>query len=643
MVKMRKFILSFLFAVSVMPSAYGKTSEQIYDDAVKKGDEAFVQDKFSDATKAYSDAVSAAEKIGALKPLTIQFKLGSSYEGGKDWKNSLAAYEKGLLTSRKAGGHGSEFDIVLILNSIARVCAASGKVGAVEKVFETAFDMVLKNPVSGSFEGIATQATDFSVQIIDVYKKHKLNDAIIRHSERMLGLLNGDAPGQSNRIAKYNELIADSYMSLGKPKEAEKYYSKALAIIGEGQSFGNSEYFRRGTSSDSSVIREKLIGVLEKNGRSKEASNYKRIAQNWKNSPFDSKKFSAMMNKAYKSNAKDSAEQLAALTESRAYLSKYFVDESSYDFVDIFRGLGLYYAQQSKPALAEENFLKAMAVVDRGVSRGAGWASRSLAIVPLFELKKFYRDQKRDADLAKVEAQLAALNRPTKRPAFEGFQKEEITGPVKISITPSNAFALAKSEIKFEIHVENAKNYRPVWTLKTNSGAIEERDHRFGSLSPGVKYSSRTSMQGFIKDLNECKYSAPGTQFPSPLMLEVQILKRSNDDVLASASCPIRFTEPELKIEPGSVTMKTGESTRFTVTAKNVTDAVVLEWSGRMDDTDDPVYQGGNATLQGTFKLGEWDYGTIDVKARVRSKWDYKVLKEVSAHVHGPPSKFELK
>jgi tetratricopeptide (TPR) repeat protein len=631
-------ILLLVLAVSAaMPVSYGKTSQQIYDDAIKTGDDAFVYDRFADAAKIFQSAVPAAEKLGMQKAAILQFKLGSSYEGAKDWRNALGAFEKSLLFTAKSGDVSGN-SVVTILNGIAHAAIASGKPLEVERICNSALEAT-KNAHSGRLAPVNFLTSDLSLQMIELYKKNNLNDALIRHSEQMIALHRTNRFSDTGQLARYNEAIGDAYVSSGKPKEAEKYYRVVLALIGQDGTYSKNTFSGINRTS-SKVVRHKLIAVYEKTGRFKEAANTKKIAENWKKAPFENKKFYELYNKTYKNPSRTPAEQLAALKVSGNFLADYFEDELQMQHSDLFCSYGTYYGQIGKPALAEDYFRKALACSEKASSAGAPWASGQGSVPALMRLSHFYKTQKRMAEAKKLDAQIDELREKQKRrnSISEIFANEEVSGPVQVSISPSNAAATANSRVKFEIKVTNVKNYRPIWILKTDFGkAVEDRDHRFGRLRPGLLYRSRNSTSGHYKDINVCEYTAPLAALPGSLKLEVQILKRSNDDVLATVSCPIRFAESEVSIHPTRLSMKTGESMKFVVTAKNVTDDLVLAWTSGMEDENDPEFKNGNATLQGLYKLRPGRYGDVKVTAVLRSKFDGKVVKEVSAIVQAPP------
>lgn len=637
MVRLRWKILLLILSVSTgMPVCYGKTSQQKYDEAIKSGDEAFVYDKFADAAKIYQSAATAAEKLSMQKAATLQFKLGSSYEGAKEWKSALPAFEKALLFTVKSGDI-SKNTVGTILNGIAHSAIASGKPSEVERICNSALEAT-KNEHLGGLAPVNFLTSDLSIQMIQLYKRNKLNDALIRHSEQMIALHKSNRFIDTGQLARYNEAIGDAYVSMGKPKEAEKYYRIVLTLIGQDGAY-SKDTFTATNRTSSKVVRDKLISVCEKSGKTKDAAQSRKIAENWKKAPFDNKKFYEIFNKTHKNPSRTPAEQLAALKECEKYLADYFEDDLQVHNSDILCSYGSYYAQMGKPVQAEEYYRKSLACSERASAAGAQWATSHEGLPTLMNLTYFYKTQKRDSEAKKLDAQIEELKARQKRRfgAGEAFQKEEVSGPVQVSISPSNLIATANSSAKFEIKVTNAKNYRPIWTLKTDSGkTIEEKDRRYGNLRPGLLYRGRNSTSGHYTDINVCEYTAPLAPLPSAVKLEVQILKRSNDDVLATATCPIRFVESELSIQPSRLSMKTGESTKFVVTAKNVTDGLILDWTSGMEDEDDPEYKNGNATLQGFYKLQPGWYGDVKVTAVLKSKFDGKVVKEVSAIVQAP-------
>ena len=637
MVSLRRTILLLVLTVyALAPPSHGKTSQQTYEEAIKKGDEAFVYDKFSDAAKIYQGAAQAAEKLSMQKASTLQYKLGSSYEKSKDWKSALAAFEKALVFTVKSRSVQKN-DVALILNGIAHSAIASGKPAEVERICNAALEAT-KNEHLGSLAPVNFLTSDLSVQLIELYKKNKLNDALIKHSEQMIALHRTNRFSDTGQLARYNEAIGDAYFSKGKPKEAEKYFRKVLTLIGQDGRY-SKDTFSSTNRTSSKIVRDKLISVYEKTGQVKEAARSKKIAENWNKAPFDNKKFYEIYNKTHKSPSRQPAEQLAALKECGNYLANYFEDDLQLHNSELCCSYAAYYAQVGKPALAEEYYRKSLACSEKASNAGAQWATSQNGVPTLMNLSFFYKSQKRDAEAKKLDAQIEQLQAQQKKRfgLGEAFQKEEVSGPVQVTIMPSNVTATANASAKFEIKVANVKNYRPIWSLKTDSGkVIEEKDRRYGSLRPGLLYRGRNSTSGHYKDINICEYVAPLAPLPGPVKLEVQIMKRSNDDVLATASCPIRFVESELSIQPSKLSMKTGESTKFVVTAKNVTDGLILDWTSGMEDEDDPEYKNGNATLQGSYKLQPGWYGDVKVTAVLKSKFDGKVVKEVSAIVQAP-------
>lgn len=638
MVKLRRALLPLVLAVcAFVPPSYGKNSQQIYEEAIKNGDEAFVYDKFADASRIYQSAAGAAEKLGMQKASMLQYKLGSSYEKAKDWKSALTAFEKALVFTVKSGSVQKN-DVAVILNGIAHAAIAAGKPSEVERICNAALEAA-RNEHLGHLAPVNFLTSDLSIQMIELYKKNKLNDALIRHSEQMIALHRQNRFSDTGQLARYNEAIGDAYVSAGKSKEAEKYYRKVLILIGQDGTY-SKDTFTSTNRTSSKVVRDKLIASYEKAGRIKDGAQSKNIAENWKKAGFDNKKFYELYNKTYKSNSRTPAEQLAALKECSEYLSKYFEDDLQMHYTSLYCNYGAYYAQIGKPAQAEQYYKKALACSEAASTIGAQWASESNTAHILRQLASFYRTQKRDAEENSLNARADALNEQQKKrlSVSEAFNKEEISGPVQVSLTPSNVTASANSSAKFEIKVTNVKNYRPIWSLKTDFGkTVEDRDYRYGTLRPGLLYRTRTSTSGHYKDINTCEYTAPLAPLPGSLKLEVKILKRSNDDVLATASCPIRFAESELSIQPSRLSMKPGETSKFVVTAKNVTDGLILDWTSGMEDEDDPEFKNGNATLQGMYKLRPGWYGDVKVTAVLKSKFNGKVVKEVSAIVQAPP------
>lgn len=621
--------LSILLMLSFISApAYGKTSLEIFKEAQKKGDSLLVGDKNKQALQEYKRARNAAKNIRFSKKELVEalFKVATCQERLKQNNQALASYEEALMAAHQSR-NVLEFDVKSIRKSIARVSVASGNPEVMERIFDKALSICVDSSLS-SDKYRSSAEEDAISDMISIYKKYKMNDAIIRLSEKLLAHFS-DHKFARTYMNPYAATIADAYYAKKNYSKALRHYKGLLTRLGPVYN-GNKEV------PSSEQVRARIIKLLALTGQSKKAKHYKEVEKTRAASPkFDYKAWNKLIREANAFNKEKKYDKaLGCLRGQERLLSKNY-DGITSAYINLYGRFADLYQKKNDSRKASEYFKKALDVVKEG--RKVRLFSKNDG-VDQFVLKKyeiFLMGENREEELKIVQSRIANYQEQRKknRQPRPVFRKEEITGKVTLTLEPSTLSLLAGSKNNFKMKVTNARYYKPIWIIETADGTNVTKDRKYGLLYPGLTYTGKKSASGGYANRNKCKYYAPTTPPAENLFLHVQILRKSDDGVIASTRVPLKILEPEIVITPQPKKVKPGEKIRFTATAKNASPDLIFEWLADRNymDSDDPVFKNGNATLTGTFQVPKSGmFPQAGVSARLRTRTSYKIVKEAT-------------